>query len=177
MHKIYENLQIISNNVQPEELQFEFIGDSYMFNKERIYHSTKLGTFDEERVLKANYNNISSTEDPNITDESSDKFRMPSKTGVVRQQDEDGYRPFRNASILKDRDYAPNMGRIEKTENATNQYYLVIPQECRNIESWGRRLGNMHYKADSWYTTIEPILYDARLNDPQWTKFKGEVTK
>ena len=38
VHKIIENLQILSNNVQPEQLTFEIIGDSYFFNKERIMH-------------------------------------------------------------------------------------------------------------------------------------------
>jgi hypothetical protein len=28
----------MSNNVQPEQLTFEIIGDSYFFNKERIMH-------------------------------------------------------------------------------------------------------------------------------------------
>ena len=57
-----------------------------------------------------------------------------------------------------------------KLDERTKQYHLVIPQECRNIETFGRRLGNIHYKEDSWYTNIEPIVFDARLNDPKATE-------
>ena len=36
------------------------------------------------------------------------------------------------------------------------------------MEVEGRRNGNIQYKEDSWYTTIEPIIYDnksARIRD------------
>jgi hypothetical protein len=48
----------------------------------------------------------------------------------------------------------------------TGQYHIHIPQECRNLETYGRRLGNIHYVDDSWYTTVEPLIYDAHINDP-----------
>lgn len=176
-HKIFENLQIISNNVQPEELQFEFIGDAYMFNKARIYHTVFERDFDKERVLKSEYFSTKYTVDPNKTDRGTFSPSRPSKAGVYQQQLEKDYRPFKNASVLNDRDLEPVYGSIVKTDNATKQYHLRIPQECRNVESWGRRLGNIQYKNDSWYTTIEPILYDARLNDPRITQLSNPVTK
>ena len=88
-----------------------------------------------------------------------------SKPNIVKTE-RIGYHPFRNASKLNDRDGKVLFGTIEKTKNATEQYHLRIPQECRNIETWGRRLGNIHYNNDYWSTNIEPIIYDARLNDP-----------
>ena len=33
-----------------------------------------------------------------------------------------------------------------------------MTQECKSIEKFGRRLGNMHYKEDAWYITINPLL-------------------
>ena len=39
MHKIFDNLILISNNVEPNSLEFEFIGDVYDFNKSGIYKS------------------------------------------------------------------------------------------------------------------------------------------
>ena len=44
------------------------------------------------------------------------------------------------------------------------------------METFGRRLGNIHYKEDSWYTNVEPIIYDARLNDPN-SSLEGDGTK
>lgn len=38
IHKIFENLHIISNNVQPIEVEYELIGDAYLFSKERLFY-------------------------------------------------------------------------------------------------------------------------------------------
>jgi len=39
MHKIFDNLVIISNNVQPNEIEYEIIGDVFNFNKAGIFAS------------------------------------------------------------------------------------------------------------------------------------------
>lgn len=166
IHKIYENLQIISNNVQPEELTFEFIGDAYMFNKARIYHTVFKNKFSDTRKFANEFMRTDNLYDTDISRTNDSEYTKPE---VVNKN------VFRNASILNDRG-EPNLGRIVQTNNATKEYHLVIPQECRNIETWGRRLGNIQYKNDSWFTTIEPILYDARLNDPT-SNLEGPVTK
>ena len=103
LHKIFNNLVIISNNVQPKELEFEIIGDVYDFKKSGIYKNSE---------------------------------------------------NFKNTTI--------------KYDHVLNQYTLVTNQECKNIEEFGRRRGNIQYKEDSWYTTIEPIIYNnqsARIRD------------
>lgn len=41
VQKIFDNLAIISNNVQPYEIDFEFVGDSYLFNRSKVYHDYK----------------------------------------------------------------------------------------------------------------------------------------
>jgi hypothetical protein len=41
MHKIFDNLVIISNKVQPEEIEFEVIGDVYGFKKSGLFKSGK----------------------------------------------------------------------------------------------------------------------------------------
>lgn len=41
LHKIFDNLVIISNNVQPEEIQYEIVGDVYNFNKSGIFRNQK----------------------------------------------------------------------------------------------------------------------------------------
>ncbi len=35
MHKIFDNLVIISNNAEPESFHYEIIGDSYEFAKDK----------------------------------------------------------------------------------------------------------------------------------------------
>lgn len=97
LHKIFDNLVIISNKVEPKSIEFEVIGDVYNFKKAGLF-----------------------------------------KTG----------KGFKNTKV----DYDPIL----------NQYTLITEQECKNIENpkYGRRLGNIHYKEDSWYLTIDPIKFD-----------------
>ena len=101
LHKIFDNLVIISNKVEPKSIEFEVIGDAYNFKKAGLF-----------------------------------------KTG----------KGFKNTKV----DYDPIL----------NQYTLITEQECRNIENpeYGRRLGNIHYKEDSWYLTVEPIKFDSEFN-------------
>ena len=51
---------------------------------------------------------------------------------------------------------------------------MIVNQECKNIGNpkYGRRLGNIQYKEDSWYTNIEPIIYKERFK----IKDKEEAT-
>jgi hypothetical protein len=50
---------------------------------------------------------------------------------------------------------------------------LVVKQRCKNIETYGRRLGNIQYKEDGWYTNIEPLRYNIKLNDPKAIDFSA----
>lgn len=104
IHKVFENLVIISNNVAPEFIQFEIEGDSYSMWR------TLNGVYDKN-LKKEQYQNNTL---------------------------------FKNASV--------------KWDTILNQYSILMTQECKSIEKFGRRLGNMHYKEDAWYITINPLL-------------------
>lgn len=171
VHKIIENLQILSNNVQPEQLTFEIIGDAYQFNKQRIMHLARgEEDFTGSRV-ESNLLNKDKFDIPKKTTDKAEKFDMSSwiknKSKIkVCEYNEDG--SWKGVT----KEVTPSMEQDERTK----QYLMSIPQECRNMETFGRRLGNIHYKEDSWYTNVEPIIYDARLNDPN-SSLKEEGTK
>ena len=166
VHKIIENLQILSNNVQPEQLTFEIIGDSYQFNKERISHlARKKEDFTDDRI-KSSLTNKNEFNIPNKTVDDVNKVEIPNL--------------FKNKSQIKHfsgitwdqmLEQFPELERNKRTK----QLHIKIPQECRNIETFGRRLGNIYYKEDSWYTNVEPIIFDARLNDPKATEVQLET--
>ena len=101
LHKIFDNLVIISNKAEPNSIEIEVIGDVYDFKKS--------GLLDTE---------------------------------------------FRNTTI--------------KYDPILNQKTLLTEQECRNIEKVGRRLGNIHYKEDAWYLTVEPIRFKNNKNK-EWS--------
>lgn len=128
LHKIFENLVIISNNVQPAEIDFELIGDAYLFNKSRFYRE---GLDSTQNIygdnLKDSYNKETIYEFPEC---------------------------FKNVKIS----YDPVL----------NQYDLIMIQKTKNLDTFSRRLGNIQYKEDSWYLMIDPIVYDARIKDPNF---------
>lgn len=117
IHKIFDNLVIISNNVEPDSLEIEIVGDVYDFDKQGIYKYFK--------------NKDKSSVKPNI---------IPEEMSIS-----DG--KYYNTEVVYD--------------NIKNEYFLKIHQDCLNIgdKKYGRRLGNIYYNNDVWYTVIQPIYY------------------
>lgn len=153
IHKIFEDLTIISNNVQPESIEFELVGDDYLFNRARIYH---LRLYNEESGLLENIygDNVDPTE------------YMPYSLDLGFTKSDyylDNYKNiFKNARVAYDK--------------VLDEYTLIINQPCKNKDVYGVRLGNIQYKEDSWYTNIEPLRYNEKLNDPKYRSFYQDPT-
>ena len=125
LHKIFDNLVIISNNVQPNSIEYTIEGDTYSLFKDKDLFN----------------NNIK---------------RQLYKSGTG----------FKNAKLNYD--------------TILNQYSLTIHQDCKNIANpkYGRRLGNIQYKEDSWYVTIDPLVFDPMLKaSPEDQKTKWASTR
>ena len=138
VHKIFENLIIVSNNVQPTDIELQIIGDAYLFNKARLYHDFK--------NIYGNYNDKDLPYITNAPGYTKDNFVT-----------DDFKKLFYNARI----EYDPVL----------DEYSIIINQPCKNKESYGVRLGNIQYKEDGWYTNIEPLRYNVKLNDSSATDF------
>ena len=112
LHKIFDNLVIISNKAKPNSIEIEVIGDVYNFKKSGLLKDTK----------------------------------------------------FKNTTI----NYDPIL----------NQKTLITEQECKDMEKVGRRIGNIHYKEDSWYLTVEPIKFKNN-DDSAWssTRIRDKFAK
>lgn len=137
MHKIFDNLVLISNNVEPNSLEFEFIGDAYDFNKSGIYKS--------EHLSKNSYWNIDGS------------------FNEIAYKSEQIKREFPNDSINSNL-FNKKQVTIDK-DIVTGQYFLKINQSIQNIKKYGRRIGNIEYKEDRWFTTIAPIYYYNKQKD------------
>lgn len=125
VHKIFDNLVITSNNVEPNSLEIEIVGDVYDFNKLNIYQ-------------RDNNEEIS---DPDIKEV---KFKKIDLT----------------------RDETPKYYQTEVMwDPILNEYSLKMHQDCLNIKEYGRRLGNIYYNEDKWYSVIQPIYYKERNKD------------
>ena len=102
LHKIFDNLVIISNKAKPNSIEIEVIGDVYDFKKSGLLKDTE----------------------------------------------------FKNTTI--------------KYDPILSQKTLITNQDCKDIEKVGRRLGNIHYKEDAWYLTVEPIKFKNSKNK-EWS--------
>lgn len=154
LHKIFNNLVIISNNVQPSEIEYEIIGDVYGFNKAGIF-------------WKQNKNYWEKREDP---DSYKSKEWGDYNTPVQLL-------PDKNTEFVKGNELSKGSQRLpwiknnptktsEDFKNTTvewdpilNQYLLKVNQPCYDIKNYGRMRGNITYKEDAWYLTIDPILF------------------
>lgn len=157
LHKIFDNLVIISNNVQPEELEFEIIGDVYRFNKSMIYRNDKFGDGEPTNPNIAKPRVVIPDKPSNALSPSdwapkngfgSNSVRIKADRSVPRINGSKRYetlQTFENCEI--------------KWDTTLNTYSIVMKQPCKNIEEFGRRLGNLQYREDAWYITIDPIAY------------------
>lgn len=160
LHKIFNNLVLISNNVQPSEIEYEIVGDVYGFNKAGIFWK------DNDSQLNFSESTIGGAE-------WSDTYNKPTellpKEGI----------PFISESPYKDKNPNPTNGSqrlpwiqnnpiktSEQFKNTTvvwdpilNQYLLKTNQKCYDIKNYGRMRGNITYKEDAWYLTIDPIYF------------------
>ena len=116
-----------------------------------VFNFNKAGIFRDSKWPNNNY----------LWDE---KYNKPIKT-IDRTGEETTYQAtqeFNNCKVVWDTNL--------------NSYSLIVNQECKNIGNpkYGRRLGNIQYKEDSWYTNIEPIMYKERfkIKDKEETEFR-----
>ena len=134
---------MVSNNVQPESIQFSLIGDSYLFNKARLYHDSENNPI-------------------NIYKNTDDGFNKENLRGTIANP----YTPIETPYLKNTKiQYDPIL----------DQYELVMEQQTKNMETFGRRLGNIHYKEDAWYLVFDPIIFDENINsqsvektNPKW---------
>lgn len=104
LHKIFDNLVIISNNTEPESIEYEIIGDVYDFK--------------ESKILKPNIN-------------------------------------LEDITIIDNKKYTTEL----RHDSAMDESYLLVHQDCINVNKYGRRLGNIQYIEDKWNVTTQPIYF------------------
>lgn len=152
LHKIFNNLVIISNNVQPSEIEYEIVGDVYGFNKAGIF-------------WKQNKNYWEKREDPDSykSKEWGDyntpvQFLPKAETERTEYPYTDSVRErwVKNQPIKTSEDFK---NTTVEWDPILNQYLLKVNQPCYDIKNYGRMRGNITYKEDAWYLTIDPILF------------------
>lgn len=124
LHKIFNNLIIISNNVEPESLEFEIVGDVYHFMKENIFKNENLS---EQNTVNAKF--------PKITiGNNGEKYY---KTDVVWDNVLNQYSLKIHQDCINITNYGRRLGNIHYTEDKWNTviqpiYYNLEPNGSLN---------------------------------------------
>lgn len=153
LHKIFDNLVIISNNVQPEEIQYEIIGDVYNFNKSGIFRNQKFNENIWNRDRKSTKPGVI------IPDQPTDSSTQINPTDWPKSKFKGDLDKPRVALPKKYKSTQELINGMVVWNSNLNQYSILLTQPCKNINEFGRRLGNIQYKEDSWYITIDPLMF------------------
>ena len=161
LHKIFNNLVIISNNVAPSEIEYEIVGDVYGFNKAGIFWSQNKNYWEKEDNPDKEWDpkyNIPTKFEKIPTDSGT----IPNREIWLKGQPSQTSEEFKNTTV--------------EWDPILNQYLLKTNQKCYDIKNYGRMRGNITYKEDAWYLTIDPILFkkaDAYTKDEEGNYIYG----
>ena len=179
-HKIFDNLEIISNNAEPESFHYEIIGDCYDFSKDKknMYirqEATKeLHQYNGSNIVfDNNYNKLESIHRPlidsygNIIQDKYDKSTI-FPLYFYRQ---DTINTIEDQYHLKDdvntKDFSAMAGAEIVHYKTPNEYRIWNHAKAVDIKEKGRIRGNMSYIEDRWKVQINPINL-IQCNEANW---------
>ena len=139
IQKIFNNLKLISNSVEPDSVELEISGDGYEWStlKDSIY--TTGNVLQQSLLPNAYYQYLISN--PNVkkipylwSRDIFDSSVWPSSTSVLR-----------DLTLYKN--------------SKTNEKLVRLFQKGMNIKTNGRLKGNMQYCEDSWDIQLQPVSF------------------
>lgn len=177
-HKIFDNLQIVSNKAKPESFHYEIVGECYDFADDKInmyvrQEATKdLYQYNGADIL---YNR--------------DFLELVDKVAPRMVKDENGVETGKQAkstifpiyygrqdSFNEVEDYYKQLSSPNKDYNNLSGSELVRYADLNEIRIWnhtkavdirdyGRLRGNMTYQEDKWLVQINPIVFVQKNED------------
>lgn len=193
LHKIFDNLEIISNNAEPESFHYEIIGDCYEFAKDKKNMYIRQEATKE--LYQYNGSDILFDSDYVKLDSEHRKRYMIQNGARIELQGYDkstlfplyycrrnDFNNIEDYYHLKDgtsqsKDFSALSGaEIVKYDNL-QEYRIWNHAKAINIadDTKGRIRGNMQYKEDKWYVQINPINL-VQKNEEEWEDLNGEKT-
>lgn len=193
LHKIFDNLEIISNSAEPESFHYEIIGDCYEFAKD------KKNMYIRQEATKELYQYNGSDilfDSDYVKLDSEHRKRYMIQNGVrielqgydkstlfplyyCRRKDfnniEDYYHLKDGTSQSKD--FSALSGAEIVRYNNLQEYRIWNHAKAINIadDTKGRIRGNMQYKEDKWCVQINPINL-IQKNEPTWVDLDNQET-
>ncbi len=188
VHKIFDNLQIISNNAEPESFHYEIIGDCYDFAKDKKNMYIRQEATKElyqyngcDITYDSDYTELESVHRPLVDSNgnSIDGYYDKSTLMPLYYSRQDTINEIEDYYHLKDnistKDFSALAGgEIVRYENL-DEYRIWNHSKAVDVRNKGRLRGNMQYKEDQWYVQINPINVVYK-NESEWTNLDGNST-
>lgn len=162
-HKIFDNLEIISNNAEPESFHYEIVGDCFNFDKKNMFirqEATK--ELFQKNECDISFNPIYKT----LKEQQQFKstiFPLYYQKYDTINEIEDYYK----LATSNNKDYSALSGaEIIKYKD---EYRIQNHSPAKDIKDVGLLRGNMYYKEDKWDIRINPINI-VQKNEYKWDK-------
>lgn len=190
-HKIFDDLEIISNNAEPESFHYEIVGDCYDFSKDKknMYirqEATKeLYQYNGSDILfNSDYVNLDSEHRKNYRIEEGQRIELKgydrSTLFPLYYQRRDSINEIQDyyaGATAPSKDYSALTGGEIIRYDTLNEYHIWNHAKAVDVSdpTKGRMRGNMQYKEDKWHVQINPLNI-VQKNEPQWTNLDGNPT-
>lgn len=190
-HKIFDDLEIISNNAEPESFHYEIVGDCYDFSKDKknMYirqEATKeLYQYNGSDILfNSDYINLDSEHRKNYRIEEGQRIELKGydKSTLLplyyqRRDSINEIEDYYAEATAPSKDYSALAGGEIVRYDTLNEYHIWNHAKAVDVSdpTKGRMRGNMQYKEDKWHVQINPLNIVQR-NESQWTNLNGNPT-
>ena len=182
-HKIFENLQIVSNKAVPDSFHYEVVGESYEF------HEDKKNMYIRQEATKDfyQYNGSDILYNRNFLDlrgKQRDILRNWKPTGqkvkstmfplyYARVDTFDEIEDYYKGKTAPNKDYVNLSGSEIVYNEKLDEFRVWTHAKAADIKDprIGRLRGNMNYQGDVWNIQINPIIFVQR-NEPAWNTAK-----
>lgn len=165
IHKIFNNLQIISNKAKPDSFHYEIIGECFDFFKD------KKNLFIRQEATRDfyQYNGSNVTYNEKFLDlegtQNKKSITMPnyySRVDTINEV-EDSYKQITSPN----KDYSNLSGSEIVYYDNLNEFRIWNHSKAVDIEEEGGRIrGNMNYQEDKWDVQINPIIIVEKNENP-----------
>lgn len=182
-HKIFENLQIVSNKAVPDSFHYEVVGESYEF------HEDKKNMYIRQEATKDfyQYNGSDILYNRNFLDlrgKQRDILRNWKPTGqkvkstmfplyYARVDTFNEIEDYYKGKTAPNKDYVNLSGSEIAYNEKLDEFRVWTHAKAADIKDprIGRLRGNMNYQGDVWNIQINPIIFVQR-NEPAWNTAK-----
>lgn len=179
-HKIFDNLQIISNNAEPESFHYEIVGDVYDFAKDKKNMYIRQEATKElyqyngcDITYDHDYNKQQSIHRPLLNSDGEEISGYYDKSTLMPlyYSRQDTINEVEDCYHLKDnvptKDFSALAGGEIVYYDTLDEYRIWNHTKAVDMQSRGRLRGNMQYNEDQWLVQINPINI-VQKNENSW---------